>query len=74
MSHSEVAENNVAADTQRASSAYVPTLQRTARQPPPIAATCAPRSRGSDASSPEALPLQAGARCTMRVRPSPCIA
>ncbi len=38
MSQIEVAENNVAADTQRASSAYVPPLQRTEGQPPPIAA------------------------------------
>ena len=38
MGQTEVAENNVAADTQRASSAYVPPLQRTAGQPPPIAA------------------------------------
>ena len=33
-----VAENNVATDTQRTSSAYVPSLQRTEGQPPPIAA------------------------------------
>ena len=38
MSQLEVADNNVAADTQRASSAYVPPLQRTEGQPPPIAA------------------------------------
>src|SRR6185437_17130231 len=38
MSQLEVADNNVAADTVRASSAYVPPLQRTAGQPPPIAA------------------------------------
>ena len=38
MSQLEVADNNVAADTERASSAYVPPLQRTAGQPPPIAA------------------------------------
>src|SRR5262245_33359900 len=38
MSQTKVAENNVAADTQRASSPYVPTLQRTAGQPPAIAA------------------------------------
>src|SRR5580700_10049001 len=38
MSHSEVAENNLAADMGRASSPYVPTLERTAGQPPPIAA------------------------------------
>src|SRR6476469_6540335 len=38
MSETAVAENNVAVDTQRASSPYVPPLQRTAGQPPPIAA------------------------------------
>src|SRR5256885_13543024 len=38
MSQTEVAEKNVASDTQRASSAYVPPLQRTAGQAPPIAA------------------------------------
>ena len=38
MSLTEIAENNVAVDTQRASSPYVPTLQRTAGQAPPIAA------------------------------------
>src|SRR6266581_4263340 len=38
MSQLEVADNNVAADTTRASSAYVPPLQRTQGQPPPIAA------------------------------------
>src|SRR3954451_16077722 len=38
MSETAVAENNVAADTKRASSPYVPPLQRTAGQPPPIAA------------------------------------
>src|SRR6059058_1980560 len=38
MSQIEVAGNHVAADTQRASSAYVPSLQRTEGQPPPIAA------------------------------------
>src|SRR3954451_2982622 len=38
MSETAVAENNVAADTKRASSVYVPPLQRTAGQPPPIAA------------------------------------
>ena len=37
MSQAEIADSNVAADTQSASSAYVPTLQRTAGQPPPIA-------------------------------------
>ena len=38
MSQAEIADSNVAADAQNASSAYVPTLQRTAGQPPPIAA------------------------------------
>src|SRR3979490_1311638 len=38
MSQREAADNNVPADTQRASSAYVPSLQRTEGQPPPIAA------------------------------------
>ena len=38
MSQLEVADNNVATDTERASSAYVPSLQRTEGQPPPIAA------------------------------------
>src|SRR5437879_13580256 len=38
MSQLKVAEKNVATDTKRASSAYVPSLQRTEGQPPPIAA------------------------------------
>ncbi len=38
LSQFEVADNNVAADTERALSAYVPPLQRTEGQPPPIAA------------------------------------
>src|ERR1700739_2191287 len=38
MSQFEIADNNVAADRERASSAYVPSLQRTQGQPPPIAA------------------------------------
>src|ERR1700726_3817203 len=38
MSQLDVADNNVAMDTERASSAYVPPLQRTEGQPPPIAA------------------------------------
>jgi hypothetical protein len=38
MSQLEVTDNNVAADTKSASSAYVPPLQRTEGQPPPIAA------------------------------------
>jgi len=37
MSPLDVADNNVA-DTKRASPAYVPPLQRTEGQPPPIAA------------------------------------
>ena len=38
MSQLEVADNHVAANTKRTSSAYVPPLQRTEGQPPPIAA------------------------------------
>jgi hypothetical protein len=38
MSPLDVADNQVSADTERASSAYVPSLQRTEGQPPPIAA------------------------------------
>src|SRR4029077_12949938 len=38
MSQFEIADNKFAADTQRASSAYVPPLQRTEGQPPPVAA------------------------------------
>src|SRR4051795_3724037 len=38
MNQLEVADNNVAAETKRASSAYVPPLQRTEGQPPPMAA------------------------------------
>jgi hypothetical protein len=38
MSQLELAENHVAATADRVSSAYVPPLQRTAGQPPPIAA------------------------------------
>src|SRR5258707_7866346 len=38
MSQFEIADNNVAADAERTSSAYVPSLQRTEGQPPPIAA------------------------------------
>src|SRR5216684_8413459 len=38
MSPLDVADNKVAADTKTASSAYVPPLQRTEGQPPPIAA------------------------------------
>jgi len=38
MSQFEAADNTVASDTKRAMSAYVPPLQRTEGQPPPIAA------------------------------------
>ena len=38
MSQLEVADNTVTAYAERASSAYVPPLQRTEGQPPPIAA------------------------------------
>ncbi len=38
MSQVELAHNDAAADTKRPSSAYVPPLQRTEGQPPPIAA------------------------------------
>src|SRR6202165_1597410 len=38
MSQAELANSNVAADRKIASSAYVPSLQRTEGQPPPIAA------------------------------------
>ena len=38
MSQFDVAENSVAADAERVSSPFVPSLQRTAGQPPPIAA------------------------------------
>src|SRR5258707_15171887 len=38
MSPLDVADNNAAADTERAAPAYVPPLQRTDGQPPPIAA------------------------------------
>src|SRR5215213_2405920 len=38
MSQLDVAETNVTADKERASSVYVPPLQRTEGQPPPIAA------------------------------------
>jgi hypothetical protein len=38
MSQLDLADNNVASETQKASSAYVPPLQRTEGQPPPIAA------------------------------------
>src|SRR6185437_7096993 len=38
MSQAEIADHNVTADIERAPSPYVPPLQRTAGQPPPIAA------------------------------------
>src|SRR5260221_4585269 len=38
MSQFEVADHHVAADPEKAPSPYVPSLQRTAGQPPPIAA------------------------------------
>ncbi len=38
MSQLELTDNDAAANKEKASSAYVPTLQRTAGQPPPIAA------------------------------------
>src|SRR5271169_2841098 len=38
MSQLEIADNDVAADTAGVPSAYVPSLQRTEGQPPPIAA------------------------------------
>ena len=58
MSQIEVAENNVAADPERAS-AYVPPLQRTEGQPPPIAAhgglSYMAFDRDGDAGTAEAL-------------------
>jgi hypothetical protein len=38
MSQLQVADNSAASDTEAAQSAYVPPLQRTTGQPPPIAA------------------------------------
>jgi len=38
MSQLDLANNNIASETQKASSAYAPPLQRTEGQPPPIAA------------------------------------
>ena len=38
MSQFEIVDNDVTASTEKAASAYVPPLQRTAGQPPPIAA------------------------------------
>ena len=68
MSQLEVADNDIAADTERASSAYVPSLQRTAGQPPPIAAngglSYMSFDRQGDAGTTAALEdaLAAGAR------------
>jgi hypothetical protein len=57
MGRLEVAENNVAADTERVS--YVPPLQRTEGQPPPIAAngglSYLPFDRDGDAGTARAL-------------------
>src|ERR1700680_2392046 len=59
MSQLRGADNNVAADTERASSAYVPALQRTEGQPPPIAAhgglSYMSFDRGGDAGTAVAL-------------------
>src|SRR5690349_23104442 len=59
MSQFEVAYSNVAADTERALSAYVPPLHRTEGQPPPIAAhgglSYMSFDRGGDAGTAVAL-------------------
>lgn len=59
MDQLEVAEKNVAAETERPSSAYVPSLQRTEGQPPPIAAngglSYMSFDRGGDAGTAAAL-------------------
>src|SRR5580700_2156192 len=59
MDQFEVAGNNVATDAERASSAYVPSLQRTEGQPPPIAAhgglSYMSFDRGGDAGTAVAL-------------------
>src|SRR5438477_3717113 len=59
MSPLDVADNKVTADTERASSAYVPPLQRTEGQPPPIAAhgglSYMSFDRDGDAGTAEAL-------------------
>src|SRR3984885_2991064 len=59
MSQFEVADNDVGADMERASSAYVPSLQRTEGQPPPIAAhgglSYMSFDRGGDAGTAVAL-------------------
>ena len=54
MSQLEIADNNVAPNTEKASPAYVPSLQRTDGQPPPIAAhgVC-PTCRSTGAATPE---------------------
>src|ERR1700752_1934138 len=59
MSQSEAANNTVASGMKRASSAYVPSLQRTEGQPPPIAAhgglSYMSFDRGGDAGTAVAL-------------------
>jgi hypothetical protein len=59
MSRLEVADNNLAANIERVSSAYVPSLQRTEGQPPPIAAngglSYMSFDRGGDAGTAAAL-------------------
>ncbi|MET1027846.1 MAG: CmcJ/NvfI family oxidoreductase [Dongiaceae bacterium] len=59
MSQFELADSNIAADSEGASSAYVPPLQRTEGQPPPIAAngglSYMAFERGGDAGTAEAL-------------------
>src|SRR4029079_7397376 len=59
MSPLDIAENKVATDTERTSSAYVPPLQRTEGQPPPIAAngglSYMAFDRNGDAGTAEAL-------------------
>src|SRR5437899_3376255 len=59
MSQLDVADNNVTAVTERVSSAYVPPLQRTEGQPPPIAAhgglSYMSFDRDGDAGTAEAL-------------------
>src|ERR1700720_629432 len=59
MSQLEIADNNVAPNTEKASPAYVPSLQRTDGQPPPIAAhgglSYMSFDRGGDAGTAAAL-------------------
>jgi hypothetical protein len=59
MSQLEIADNNVAPNTEKASPAYVPSLQRTDGQPPPIAAhgglSYMSFDRGGDAGTAVAL-------------------